>query len=177
MGLFSKTGFFGKIWAGVKKAVSTVFKDVEVEFLPEIITLTEDLNQAATSGVVEDVVAALNPELGGVPEEILKGVQTLGPKILATELGLEALGEAPTEAATAAWVQSVITAYAKASIATTSKIWLNLATSLTVLYNQGKAENATWIEWENLSQQAFDQVKAAIAAAKANPSDAAPATT
>ncbi len=176
MGLFSKTGFFGKIWGGIKSAVSTVFKDAQVEFLPEIITITEDINQAVNSGVVEDIVAALSPELAGVPAAILKGAQILGPKILATELGLEALGEAPTEAATAAWVQSVIAAYAKASIATTSKIWISLATSLTVLYNQGKAENATWNEWENLAQQAFNQVQAAIAAAKANPANATAAS-
>src|ERR1700761_9298315 len=103
MGLFSKTGLFGKIWSGIKKgvtvaadAIADVFKDVQLEFLPEAVVITQDLMTAVTSGLVEDVVEALNPVLGGLPEDILNVAKSTLPKVLAAELGLQALGENPT---------------------------------------------------------------------------------
>jgi hypothetical protein len=179
MGLFSKTGFFGKIWAGIKKDVSVVgtdvddvFKDVQLVFLPEMIVITQDLNVALNSGSVTDVVDALSPELGGVPADILTIAKNAIPKVLETELGLQALGTAPTAAAEAAWASDAIEAFEGATALAKTKIYSTLATTLISDVNAGKAENATWVQWINIGQTAFEQVQAAIAAAKADPANA-----
>jgi hypothetical protein len=179
MGLFSKTGFFGKIWAGIKKDVSVVgtdvddvFKDVQLVFLPEMIVITQDLNVALNSGSVTDVVDALSPELGGVPADILTIAKNAIPKVLETELGLQALGTAPTAAAEAAWASDAIEAFEGATALAKTRIYSTLATTLISDVNAGKAENATWVQWINIGQTAFEQVQAAIAAAKADPANA-----
>jgi hypothetical protein len=179
MGLFSKTGFFGKIWAGIKKDVSVVgtdvddvFKDVQLVFLPEMIVITQDLNVALNSGLVTDVVDALSPELGGVPADILTIAKNAIPKVLETELGLQALGTAPTAAAEAAWASDAIEAFEGATALAKTKIYSTLATTLISDVNAGKAENATWVQWINIGQTAVEQVQAAIAAAKADPANA-----
>ncbi len=184
MGLFSKTSLLGKIWGGIKtgvtaaaKAVASVFEDVEIEYLPEAITITEDAISALDSAAAEDVAEILNPVLAGIPEKFLAEAKVLAPKILSSELGLQALGATPTLAEGEAWAQSVIQAYGSASALQKSKIYSTLLTSLVTLFNQGKAENATWLQWANLADQALQQTKAAIAAANASPAAAAPSTT
>jgi hypothetical protein len=165
MSLFSSTGFFGKIWAAIKGAVTKV----QVTLLPEAIIITEAVNNALKSGLVDDVVAAISPSLKGIPSALLSAAQSLIPKVLASELGLEALGASATPAAAAAWAQSVITAFAglNSNLVAESKIWTNLAASLVILFDQGKTTNTTWIQWANTADEAFKEIQAAAAAASA----------
>lgn len=177
MSLFSKTGLFGKIWGGIKTVgiaighlFSGIFTDVETKFLPYAIIITEDINNAVNNQSVDDLITAISPELAGIPTKLLDIAKQWGPKVLSTMLGLEALKSGATLEEGQAWAQSVITAYAGKTFAEKSEIWNKLATQLIVLWNEGKAENASWFQWSSLAQQAFEQVKAAIAAAKADPS-------
>ncbi len=173
MSIFSSTGFLGKIWAAIKGAVTKV----QVTLLPEAILITESVNNALKSGLVTDLVDAISPKFANIPAAVLAEAQTLIPKVLASELGLEALSAGATPQDAANWAQSVITAFAGVSsnLVATSKIWTNLAASLVVLFDQGKTTNQTWIQWAETADQAFKQIQAAAAAASA--AVATPATT
>ena len=165
MSIFSSTGFLGKIWAAIKGAVTKF----QVTLLPEAILITEAVNNALKSGLVDDLVTAISPSLKGVPATLLTAAQALIPKVLAPELGLEALAADATPAAAAEWAQSTITAFAglNANLVAESKIWTNLAASLVILFDQGKTTNTTWIQWADTADQAFKQIQAAAAAASA----------
>jgi|GEM_PF-6316016 len=165
MSLIPANSFFGKIWAGIKG----LFVKVEEIFLPEAILITEGINNALKSGIVTDLVDAISPKLAGVPAELLTAAQDLIPKVLASELGLEALKSGATPQDAANWAQSVITAFAgiSSNLVATSKIWTNLAASLVILFDQGKTTNQTWIQWAETADQAFKQIQAASAAAAA----------
>jgi hypothetical protein len=165
MSLIPATSFLGKIWAAIKSAVTKV----QVTLLPEAILLTEAVNNALKSGLVTDLVDAISPKMAGVPAELLTAAQTLIPKVLASELGLEALSSGATPQDAANWAQSVITAFAGVSsnLVASSKIWTNLAASLAVLFDQGKTTNTTWIQWANTADEAFKEIQTASAAAAA----------
>lgn len=174
MSIFSSTGFLGKIWAAIKGAVTKV----QVTLLPEAILITEAVNNALKSGLVEDLVAAISPSMKDIPAAVLVEAQTLVPKVLASELGLQALSAGSTPQDAANWAQSVITAFAGVSsnLVASSKIWTNLAASLVVLFDQGKTTDKTWIDWANTADEAFKQIQAAAAAASAAVTPATNAT-
>lgn len=171
MSIFSSTGFLGKIWSGIKG----LFVKVEEEFLPEAINITEGINNAIKSGLVQDVVAAISPSMGGLPAKLLAAAQDLVPKVLASELGLEALKAGATPADATAWAQSAIAAFATKDFTAQSKVWTNLVTEVIILFDDGKTTNKTWIDWANTGQQAFIKIKAAVAAANAAITPVAPA--
>lgn len=149
---------------------------MQVTLLPEAILITEAVNNALKSGLVDDLVTAISPTLKGVPAALLTAAQGLIPKILASELGLEALAADATPVAAAAWAQSVITAFAglNSNLVSESKIWTNLAAALVVLFDQGKTTNKTWIDWADTADQAFKEIQAAAAAASAAVKPVAP---
>lgn len=172
MSLIPATSFFGKLWAALKSAVTKA----QVTLLPEAILITEAVNNALKSGLVDDLVTAISPSLKGVPAALLTAAQGLIPKILASELGLQGLAAGATPQDAATWAQSVITAFAglNANLVSESKIWTNLAASLIVLFDQGKTTNKTWIDWANTADQAFKEIQAAAAAASAAVKPVAP---
>lgn len=163
MSLFGSTSFLGKIWAGLK----SLFVKTEEVLLPEAITITEAINNALKNQSVDDLVAALSPKFDGIPETVLTAAQGIIPKIMAAELGLQALQSGATPQDAANWAQSVIAAFAgiNSNITASSKIWTDLAASLAVLFDQGKTANKTWIYWANLADQAFQKIQAAITTA------------
>lgn len=163
MSIFSSGGFLGKIWSGIK----SLFTKVEEQLLPEAINITEDINNAIKSGLVQDVVNAISPSMGGIPAKLLAGAQDLVPKVLATELGLEALKSGATSADATTWAQNAIAAFATKDFTAQSKVWTTLVTQLIILFDDGKTTNKTWIDWANTGQQAFLKIKAAVAAAHA----------
>lgn len=165
MSLIPATSFLGKIWAKIKGAVVKA----EVVLLPEAILITEAVNNALKSGLVTDLVDAISPKMDDIPADLLTAAQSLVPKVLASELGLEALSSGATPQDAANWAQSAITAFAgkNADLVATSKIWTDLAASLAVLFDQGKTTNKTWIDWADTADQAFKQIQAASAAAAA----------
>lgn len=165
MNIFSSTGFFGKLWADIK---GLVVKG-ETVLLPEVIQITEFVNNAIKNQSVDDLIEAISPKLAGIPGALLTGAQALIPKVLAAELGLQALQSGATPQDAANWAQGVITAFAGVSsnVTASSKIWTNLAASLAVLFDQGKTANKNWVYWMNLADTGFQQIKTAIAAASA----------
>lgn len=163
MSIFSSNGFLGHLWAGVK----SLFVKVEEQFLPEAISITEAVNNAIKTGVVQDIIAAISPELDGIPAKVLTAAQDLVPKLLSAELGLEALKTGATPQDAIAWANSAISAFAGKTLTEQSGIWTNLATELVILFDQGKTADKTWIDWANTAEQAFQKIQAAIAAAKA----------
>lgn len=152
----------GKIWTGIK----SLFVETEKVLLPEVIDITEDVNNAIKNQSVDDLVNALSPKLGGVPSALLTGAQVLIPKVLAAELGLQALQTGATPQDAANWAQSVIAAFStRTDITSKSKVWTNLAASLAVLFDQGKTQNKNWVYWVNLADTAFNQIQTAVTAA------------
>jgi hypothetical protein len=162
MSILSSTGFLGKLWAGIK----SLFVKAEEVLLPEAISITEDVNTAIKSGTVADVVNAISPSMGGIPAKLLTAAQVLVPKILAAELGLQALNSGATPEDAAAWAQSAIAAFASKDFTAQSKVWTNLAASLVILFDDGKTTNKTWIDWANTADQAFQKIQAAVVSAQ-----------
>src|ERR1700753_4111264 len=163
MSIFSGfAGLASKIWADIKG----LFVKTEEVLLPEAVQITEVVNNALHNQSVEDLVAALSPKFDGIPEAVLTTAQGIIPKILAAELGLQALQSGATPQDAANWAQSVISAFAGVSsnITVKSKIWTDLAASLAVLFDQGKTANKDWVYWVNLADQAFQKIQAAITA-------------
>lgn len=163
MSIFSSGGFLGKIWSGIK----SLFTKIEEQLLPEAINITEDINNAIKSGLVQDVVNAISPSMNGIPSKLLAAAQDLVPKVLTAELGLEALKAGAPPADATAWAQSAIAAFATKDFTAQSKVWTSLVTELVILFDDGKTTNKTWIDWANTAQQAFIKIKAAVAAAHA----------
>lgn len=163
MSIFSSGGFLGKIWSGIK----SLFIKEEEQLLPEAINITEGINNAIKSGLVQDVVDAISPSMGGIPAKLLAGAQQIIPKVLATELGLQALKSGATPADATAWAQSAIAAFATKDFTAQSKVWTNLVTELIILFDDAKTKDKSWIDWANTGQQAFLKIKAAVAAAHA----------
>jgi len=161
MSIFSSNGFLGKIWTDIKG----LFVKIEEEFLPEAIAYATAVNNALKSGLVTDVVSAINATLDGVPEKLLTAAQSLTPKILAQLLGLQAFDASATPQAATAWAQSVIDAYAGKNVVEQSGIWANLVTELVILFDQGKTTDKTWLDWANTADQALQKIQTAIAAA------------
>lgn len=148
---------FTKFWALIKK----VFTAVEIKFLPEAIAVTEDINNALKSGVVGTIVSFFSSKPDSWPQELYQLALGLFPKILATELGLQALGLTPTPEAVAAFVQQAMEAYGPANLSTQSKIWTDLAAKLVSEFNAAEISNKTWADWVDTVEDMFQQIKAA----------------
>ncbi len=165
MSIFSKVfGAIGNAASSVWKAISHLFA---ADILPAAIDVTEDINNAIKSGTAQEVVDILNSidsKVGTVAQDLLNEAQTLAPKVLASELGLQTLESGATAEQAVTWAQSVIDAYASSSQITQTKVWSTLATTLAVLYDNGRTTNKTWADWLGTVDQAFKAIKAAIAA-------------
>lgn len=175
MSIFSSTGLLGKWWSAVK----SLFTKIEEVFLPEVITITQAINSAINNKDVDALIAAISPKLDGIPGAVLSTAQTIIPKVLAAELGLQALQSGATPQDAANWAQSVITAFAgiNSSLVATSKVWTSLAASLAILFDQGKTVDKNWAYWVSLAEQAYVKIQAAIAAASAAVTTVAPSST
>jgi len=173
MSIFSKVGgFFGVLFNDLKE----LFQKAEEKLLPEAIIITQDVNAALNSGLVEDVVAAISPKLAGIPAGILTAAQALVPKVLAAELGLQALQSGATPQDAANWAQNAISSFAGKNFTAQTKVYTNLAAELAVLFDQGKTADKTWADWVGTADQAFKKIQAAVAAAHAAIAPAASAS-
>lgn len=150
------------------------------DILPIAIDAAQDVNIAVKSGIpqaVVDAIDGLNSNAGHIAQEILDEAKVLAPKVLATALGLQALEAGANAETSTAWAADVIKAYGSASLVTQSKVWSDLATSLAVLYDNGRNNNKTWAQWINTVEQAFQAIQKAVADAKAEAAGAADQTT
>ena len=155
-------------------ALHAIGKLFAADILPFAIDVTEDINNAVKSGDAQtlvNIIKALNAGAGTVAQGVLDEAKVLGPKVLATELGLQALETGATPQAAIDWAQSVIDAYGSATLVKQSKIWNDLATELAILYDQGRTKNKTWIQWAETVEEAFQAVKKAIEAQQAEQND------
>lgn len=130
------------------------------------IAITQDVNIALKSGIPDKIIAAIDPNPDHLPEELLAKAKALIPKVLAAELGLQALVADASEEAAQAWVQSIIEAFGSADLIKQSKVWNALATELTILFDNGKTAGLTWIQWADKAEEAFQDVQKAIADSK-----------
>lgn len=164
MSIFKKIiADIGHVAGSVWKAISHLFA---ADILPAAIAVTEDINNAVKSGTAQEVVSvliAINPQVGNVAQDILNEAQTLAPKILATELGLQTLESGATAEQAVAWAQSVVNAYASATQIQQTKVWSTLATQLAVLFDNGRTQNKTWADWIGTVDQAFKAIQQAVA--------------
>lgn len=167
--------FFKNIIADIGKGLGAAWHAIAhlfaADVLPVAIEVTEAWNDAVTSGdaqEVVDVLKGINPTAGKVAEEILDEGAVLGPKILATELGLQQLEAGSNAETDVAFANSVIQAYGSADEITKSKVWNTLATKLAILYDNGRTQDKTWIDWAKTIETAFQAIKAATAQAAAD---------
>jgi len=161
---------FTKIWGDVKWLGKTIGHLFAADILPFAIEATQKINEAVKSGEAQqlvDVLKGLYPGAGQIGQAILDEAQVLGPKVLSTELGLQALETSNTPQADIAFAQSVIDAYGSADLIKQSKTWNSLATQLTILYDQGKTQDKTWMDWAGTVEQGFKAIQQAIADQKA----------
>lgn len=170
--------FFKNIIADIGKGLGAAWHAIAhlfaADILPIAIEVTEVWNTAVTSGsaqAVVDVLEGINPTAGKVAQGILDEGKVLGPKILATELGLQQLEAGSNAETDVAFANSVIEAYGSASAIQKSKVWSILATELAVLYDNGRVQDKTWIDWAKTVEAAFQAIKAAEAQAAADNAD------
>lgn len=136
------------------------------DILPFAIEATQAVNEAVKSGSAQtlvDIINTLNAGAGHLAQGILDEAKVLGPKVLATELGLQALETGATPESAIQWAEGVIQAYGSASLIDQSKVWNALATKLAVLYDNGRQTDKTWMEWAKTVEEAFQAIKQAAA--------------
>lgn len=136
------------------------------DILPFAIEATQTINEAVKSGSAQtlvDVINALNTGAGHIAQDILDEAKVLGPKVLSTELGLQALETGATAETAIQWAEGVVQAYGSASLIDRSKVWNALATKLAVLYDNGRTANKTWMDWAKTVEEAFQDIKQAAA--------------
>lgn len=150
---------FTKFWDLVKHIFGSDLAKVA-------IAITQDVNIALKSGVPDAIIAAIDPNPDHIPEELLAGAKALIPKVMAAELGLVAVAADATPEAAQSWVESIIEAFGSATLVRQSKVWNSLATQLTILFDNGKTQGLTWIQWANKAEEAFQDVQKAVADSK-----------
>lgn len=137
------------------------------DVIPIAIDITEEINQAIQSGSAQtlvNVLDSIDPQIGAIGQDIVNEAKVLGPKVLATELGLQALETGATAESAVAWGEGVIQAYGSADLLTKTKTLNAVATKLAVLFDQGRQTNKTWMDWAQTVQDAFDIIKQQAAA-------------
>lgn len=110
---------------------SKIFKSVQQDGDKIAIVITEDVQEALKSGVVDGlagVISAVFPSVKNVPEEVVGYLKVLIPKLLASELAVEGLPADPTEADIQAFIQRVLAAFNVNN--NNSKLWTTLASQV-----------------------------------------------
>lgn len=158
------------IFKDIIKGIGKFFKAIghlfAADILPFAIDATQDINEAIKSGDAQalvNILGALNSGAGHVAQDILDQAKVLGPKVLATELGLQALEVGATAESSIAWANGVVEAYGSVDDITKSKVWNTLATKLAILYDNGRTTNKTWIDWAETVEEAFQAITKAVA--------------
>lgn len=167
---------FKDIWKGLGNVLKAIGHLFAADILPFAIDATQDINVAVKSGeaqAVVDILTGFNSGAGHLAQGILDEAKALAPKVLATELGLQALETGATAESAVAWARGVVTAYGSADDITKSKVWNTLATKLAILYDNGRTANKTWIQWAQTIEEGFQAIKQAIADNAAQDSEGA----
>lgn len=167
---------FKDILKGIGKVLKAIGHLFAADILPFAIDATQDINVAVKSGeaqAVVDILTGFNSGAGHVAQGILDEAKLLAPKVLATELGLQALESGATAESALDWAKGVVAAYDSADDITKSKVWNTLATKLAILYDNGRTTNKTWIDWAKTVEVAFQAIQQAVTDAKADPDAAA----
>lgn len=163
--------FLHGIGTGVVSALKWIGHLFAADILPFAIEATEAWNEAVKSGEAQAIVNLLtqiSPTAGHIGQDVLNEGAELGPKVLSAELGLQALESGATAEQEVAWAQSLLDAFGSASWIKQTKAWNSLATNLAILYDQGRQQNKTWMDWAQTVQAAFDKITEAAAEAKAD---------
>ena len=121
MSLFSKIGdFLKKIWKGIKDSSDTI-----------AIAITEEIQGAIKSGALASaaqIVEAVLPSTGKLPEELVAKLESAIPKILAVELAIGHLSDSPTEDEIKEFEAAVLTAFGV--LDDRSKLWSTLSAQI-----------------------------------------------
>lgn len=136
------------------------------DILPFAIEITQEINEAVKSGDAQTLVNILSgifPGAGHIAQDVLDEAKVLGPKVLATELGLQTLEAGANAEDVVAWANGVIQSYGSADLLTKSKVWNALATKLAALYDNGRQTNKTWMQWAVTVEEAFQAIQQAAA--------------
>jgi len=118
MSLFTKIGdFLKKIWKGIKDDSDSV-----------AIAITEEIQAGLNSGTLASfaqIIEAIMPATGKLPEQIVAKLQVAVPKILAVELAIKHLPDNPTADDLKIFEQDILNAFGL--LDDHSKLWTTLS--------------------------------------------------
>lgn len=160
MSIFKALGtFFGKT---LPHALADFFSAVKTNGVRIAVGITEGVQAALKSGVVEDVakiIEGIFPNVKNIPTDLVSQLQILVPKILSAELEVQALPAGATDEQIATFTNDVLTAFnVKAD---KSKLYSTLAGSLSKLFKAytGEGSTMTWVEVLNEVEADFQAFK------------------
>lgn len=144
---------FTKIGAWLAK----VFKTVKVDGAKIAVAITEGLQTALKNGTVStivDIISGVFPNVKNLSDDIVKELQVLLPKLLATELAIQGLPDNPTEADILAFENKVLAAFHVTD--DHSKLWTVFASQVYGILRKHVGEpNITFFELAADVQEAF----------------------
>lgn len=150
----SLKSLFSNVWTWVKHAFDFLKKDAD----KVAIAITQDVNLALNSGLVDALVKALEPVTGHLPAEVIAYLKPIVPKVLAAELSLQGLPDNPTADELKAFADQVMEAFAKADLYKKTKVYTTVAADLYNGIQEAIKEDGklSFFEIVNLVQKAFD---------------------
>lgn len=155
MSIFTKIGSW----------LSKVFKSVKTDGAKAAVAITEGLQTALTNGTVStilDIISGVFPSAKNLSDDILKELQVLTPKVLATELAIEGLPDNPTEADLLAFENKVLAAFHVTD--DHSKLWTVFASQVYgILRKHAGQDHVTFFELAADVQEAFLDYKKDVA--------------
>jgi len=126
-----------QIWQWFKKEVNIVFTEADklvVEADKVAISITEEALKAENSGVLQGIAVGIDSIYGGSEaQNLVKIANSITPKILAVELGIQGLAEEPTGDQILAFEQEVTKAITGFTDADKSEAYTAVAANI---YNQ-----------------------------------------
>lgn len=145
---------FANVWTWVKHAFDWLKKDAD----KVAIAITQDVNIALNSGLVDLLVKALEPITGHLPAEILATIKPIIPKTLATLLNLQGLPDNATPEQIKEFADNVMKAFGSADTYTKTKVLTTIAADLYKGIQDGLKDDGklSFFEIVNIVQKAFD---------------------
>jgi hypothetical protein len=136
----------GRVWAWIKKAFTTVVKDLA----PVAVTATELLKSAIDSGAANFLVKILDDLTHShIPDDVVAVLNKALPKILAVELAITQLPDTPSEDDILAFEAKVMLAWGLYD--NKSRLYSTLAAQiygiLQATYQTTPDVPPTWAEW------------------------------
>lgn len=136
---------------------SKIFKSVQQDGDKIAIAITEDVQEALKSGVVDALAGVISsefPSVKNLPQEVVTLLRQVIPELLAAELAIQGLPTNPTQVDIQAFITRVLDAFKVDN--NNSKLWTLLASQIYgLLQNYINAPKQTFAELVAIVEQAY----------------------